>query len=494
MYKKRFAKWGFQKNAKRQKKAAERVNKAGGDADADTSMRVYYSVSKAPSLGPQDTLTLLLLTSVKTWSVSFFESPSLSPSSASPSASLALSPPPSPPSSSAFSLPELVVRPRPAKAKETSFAFKLVIDLLERGRGDLAGRMARKAFLLMEDMLHTLDAPALVWNLLEMMHHMVTLQQVPLFQMLLAHVIALVGSQPHLAGGHPLLALLHSLRGVVASASASASSDGGDSDTLRNLLAQAWTLNAEILFANFHPNLFHLYCCILWESCSIGPPAVIVGSVGQWFRTIDAVQMSSERVVLPDEVLQPPPRTPNTDYARLHATSLAALRAHGDVILRDSGAGFQGDTALLLRMLAGLTTAKILQGMPDTTSVVVDLGGQPEENWELAAMPRIHLGNVACVIRTLVDIDAAKRGVKPSDNKSSTARVYMDMDVVEQIRAVVDLRTQSDGPTDPQVVREMWLLQDALGAAGDAAEALKVEQDTYARIEQYVRDIPANAA
>lgn len=502
MYKKRFAKWGFQKNARRQVNATATAV-ARGAVDKRLSRPTgrikkvvdngFFSFPALPDLGPQDTLTLLLLTSVKTWSVSFFEAPDGSPSPACDHPTVA--------SAVSFSSPDAPLqRPRPAKAKEISFAFKLVIDLLERGRGDLAGRMARKAFLLVEDMLETLAAPALVWNLLEMMHHMVTVQQVRLFQMLLSHVIALVGNKPHLAGGHPLLALLHSLRGVVATASkeaASASSSTSIDETLRHLLAQAWTLNAEILFANFHPNLFYLYCCILWESCSIGPPAAIVGSVGQWFRTIDAVQMSSKRVVLPDDVLsppQPPPTKQQADYARLHASSLAALRAHGDAILRDGGNGFQGDTALLLRMLAGLATAKILQGMPDTTSVVVDFNGQPDENWELANMPRIHMGNVACVIRTLVDIDAAKRGVKPEDNSQSTTRVYMDMDAVEQIRAVVDLRTQSDGATDPQVVREMWLLQEALGAAGDAAEALKVEQETYARIEQYVCDIPVDAA
>ncbi|KAL1893966.1 hypothetical protein Sste5346_006107 [Sporothrix stenoceras] len=505
MYKKRFAKWGFQKNARRQQTTATQATAtavARGAVARKPAGRIrkvvdsgFYSVPALPDLGPQDTLTLLLLTSVKTWSVSFFESPAMSALPLSETPDCASSPSAS--SFSSVSAASPLQRPRPNKAKEICFAFKLVIDLLERGRGDLAGRMARKAFLLVEDMLETLAAPALVWNLLEMMHHMVSVQQVQLFQMLLSHVINLVGNRPHVAGGHPLLALLHSLRGIVATASKEATSSTEGDETLRRLLAQAWTLNAEILFANFHPNLFHLYCCILWESCSIGPPAAIVGSVGQWFRTIDAVQMSSKRVVLPDDVLSPPqapPPKPQADYARLHASSLAALRAHGDAILRDEGAGFQGDTALLLRMLAGLTTAKILQGMPDTTSVVVDFNGQPDENWELAHMPRIHLGNVACVIRTLVDIDAAKRGLKPSDNMTPAARVYMDMDAVEQIRAVVDLRTQSDGATDPQVVREMWLLQEALGAAGDAAEAFKVEQETYARIEQYVGDIPVDAA
>ncbi len=452
MYKKRFARWGFHKNARRPRTAMERATSA-----AARSSSVDRCVPAPPSLGSQDALALLLLTSVKTWSASFFEAP-----------------------------PQVVRCPGPAKVKEISFAFKLVVDLLDRGRGDLAGRMARKAFLLVEDMLQALAAPALVWNMLEIMHHMVSLRQARLFQMLLAHVLALVGRQPHRAGGHPLLAVLHSLRGAAAAASTEDDASGGN---LRHLLAQAWTLNAEILFASFHPDLFYLYCCIMWESCSVGPPATIVGSASQWLRTIDAVQTSSQPAqALPDDAGPSPPQPrPQqqqrpADYARLHASSLAVLRAHGEALLRDGGAGFQGDGTLALRVLAGLTTAKILQHTP-------------EKNERLVLRPDIGLGSVACVIRTLVDIDAAERGVTLSARSgSSTAiRASFDMDAVEQIRAVVDLRTQSGGATHPQVVRDMWLLQDALGAAGDAAAALRVEQDTYARIEQYVCDIPVDA-
>ncbi|CAK7200206.1 hypothetical protein SEUCBS139899_002897 [Sporothrix eucalyptigena] len=483
MYKKRFAKWGFQKNARRQPKSIVHTPAAA------------MPIHPLPSFGPQDTLSLLLLTTVRTWSVSFFEAPF----------------------SVQHSAHQAVVSP--AKAKEISFAFKLVMDLLERGRGDLAGRTARKAFLLVEDMIETLAAPALMWNLLEMMHYMVSLQQTQLFQMLLAHVSALVVEKQKTANklpaGHPLLALLQGLRGIAA-----------DVASLGDLLAQAWTLNAEILFSNFHPRLVDLYCCILWESCSIGPPAAIVDSVAGWFRTIDAVHVAQEhektRAAMHKAVQQAEyeksPHWPNTDketddiayspYARLHASSLAALRAHGDAIIKDGGAGFQGDTALLLRMLAGLTTAKILQGMPDTTSVIVQLG--EDESWDLVGMPRVHLGNVACVIRTLVEIDRNNRRLQRqpttesegSDSErsedSNSTLVEEDgidsMGMVEQIRAVVHLRTQSDGPADPQVMREMWLLQDALEAIGEREEALLVEQEAYERVEMYVKDIPANAA
>jgi hypothetical protein len=137
---------------------------------------------------------------------------------------------------------------RPPETKELSFAFKLVIDLLDRGHGDLAGRMARKAFLLVEDML-TLEGPALVWNLLEMMHYMVTLRHAQLFHILLAHLIALADGQ--MTETHPLPAMLRGLRELVGTMTTV--DPWPLSSALSFLLERAWILNAEILFN--HPAL-----------------------------------------------------------------------------------------------------------------------------------------------------------------------------------------------------------------------------------------------
>lgn len=110
----------------------------------------------------------MFLASVRTWSLSFFEFVQ---------------------SGDGFlvSEPEQLSmdQPRSAKIKKISSAFKLVIDLLDRDEGKLAGRVARKAFLLVEDVL-TLDGPTLIWNLLEMIYNMVMLRHTRLFQMLLS--------------------------------------------------------------------------------------------------------------------------------------------------------------------------------------------------------------------------------------------------------------------------------------------------------------------
>ncbi|CAK7233492.1 hypothetical protein SBRCBS47491_008628 [Sporothrix bragantina] len=504
MYKKRFAKWGFQKNTRRRPTGIS----------SSQNMAVVHahtppSIATPPNFGPQDALSLLFFTSVRSWAGAFFDAPY-----AVQHQITAVGTPSHP-------------APAPAKAKEISFAFKLAMDLLERGHGDLAGRTARKAFLLVEDMLGSLAAPALVWNLLEIMHHMVSQNQIQLFQMLLAHVSALVAhdaekdpANRRFGPGHPLPSLLHGLRGIAA-----------NTECVKEALAQAWTLNAEMLFDHFHPRMVNLYCLILWESCSIGPPAAIVSSVAQWFRTIDSVEVSQEHTKAqqwyhehgqhpqhhpnhPSQQPTPPSSTDSsetgspppllkfqldsdeiayTPYARLHTSCLAALRAHGDLIMKDGNVIFKGDPALLLRMLAGLTTAKILEGQPDTTSFVVQPASDGgDDGWNLVGMPRLHLSNVACVIRTLVEIDRAKQNMAPSRKNlcpSSTPPPSM----VEQIRAVVELRSQADGRTDPLVMREMWLLQEALEAAGERDEAQEVERDAYARIDTYIQEIPVDA-
>jgi hypothetical protein len=485
MYKKRFSKWGFQKNSKRSA-ATMRPLKTKVACKGATS-----SMPASPKLDHRDGPMLIFLTSVRTWSVAFFESVQYR---------------------DGFLVSRRQQR-RPTyqrrlyDTKEANFAFKLVIDLLDRGRGDLAGRMARKAFLLVEDML-----------LLEGMHHMVTLRHVRLFHMLLAHIIALADGQ--LPATHPLPALLRGLRGLVASItsarstsppspsySVQSSSTRSDEATtsfdpwllphaLPSLLKQAWTLNAEILFDHFDSRLFQFYFGMLWESCSIGPPAALVGAGDQLFGQIEAQPMIDDTTNVPhppkelranifveeDRMTQSllRPRmdaSPPLDYEMLRTSSLAALRERGDTIF-SKGPSFNGDTTKFLRMMAGLGTAKALEGSPP----VIERSGT--ENYTNIMVPRIHAGNVACVMRALMDLDTERSEGGP---KSS-------LDAVERIRAIVALREFAKGETDPQVVRELWLLQDALVAAGEYDEAQKVERDAYLRMEQYIYDIPLSSA
>ena len=66
-------------------------------------------------------------------------------------------------------------------------------------------------------------------------------------------------------------------------------------------------------------------------------------------------------------------------------------------------------------------------------------------------------------------------------------------DTVERIRSIVALREYAHAETDPQVVREMWLLQDALVAAGEYVEAQEVGRTVFLRLEKYIQDIPVDS-
>jgi hypothetical protein len=510
MYKKRFAKWGFQKNSRRSAAAVQTLT------TKDECRRVVSrkpsppgelsSVPHFPGLGHHDGLMLVFLTSVRVCSVAFFESVQ---SRDGFLASLQQRPP--------------TDQPWPEKTKDVSFTFKLAVDLLDRGHGNLAGRTTRKAFLLVEDML-TLEAPALVWNLLEMMHHMVTLHHAQLFQMLLAHLIAMIDGR--IPKTHPLPAMLHALRGLLASLASVVSTSGGSSLTsssassssssspptsgdrttttagrcplsraLSSLLERAWILNAEILFDHFDPRLFQLYFRINCDLCSISPPAGIFGGADQWFGHIEAQQTSGaaaeahraeslfeitpveedrmhQRLLAPRMDASPP-----QDYEMLRASSVAALREHGNAIL-SKGVDFTGNTTTTLRILAGMVKAKVLEEWP----AVVERSGVASS--VTTRVTRVHAGSVACAIRTLMDLNP----------EHGSDGLGVPLDAVERIRSVVALREYADGETNPQVVREMWLLEDALVAAGEYGEAQEVGQNAFRRLEKYIQDIPADPA
>jgi hypothetical protein len=509
MYKKRFAKWGFQKNSKRSVATLPDASQTTGESRSVTSKEASLpgelsSVPKIIELNHRDSLTLMSLTNVRTWSVAFFESAqfrngSLASQQRSPHVTTG--------------------QPQPSDVKKINWTSKLVSDLLDRGRGDMAGRMARKAFLLVEDML-SLEGPALLWNLLEMMHHMVTLRHAQLFHMLLAHLVALADGQKPEA--HPLPAILRGLRGLIASLTSTRSTSHSSppsssslilakegscdekmttvspcllSHALSSLLEQAWVINAEILFQRFDPRLFHLYFRLIWESCSIGPPIAIIGATKQWFGQIDAQPMLSATTVAHHEERLPAttsideenmttglltPRmdaSPPRDYEMLRSSSIATLRQSLDSILSERH-DFSGDTTVLLRMLAGLGTAKLLERSPATDK------STGAANNVTKTLPRFHAGNVACLIRTLVSLNT----------EQSSGDFGASCDAIERLRTIVTLCAYAEGETYPQVVRDMWLLQDALAAAGEYVEAREVERDAYRRIEIYIQDIPAHLA
>ena len=452
MYKKRFTKWGFKKNSKQtaasRRSSMTRECKSAPNEKANSIEDLGF-MPAVPKLSHRDGLALMFLTSVQTWSFAFFESLQLA----------------------SYHMRFPASQLGHSSTKELGFAFRLVVQLLSQGRGDLAGRVARKAFLQIEDML-TVEGPALVWNLLDIMHYTVMVRHAKLFHILLDYLIPLANSR--MIGTHPLPTMLRGLRKLVGSMSvfdpSLLSSD------IPSLLRRAWTINAEIVFNHFDTRLFGLYCHVLWDSCSIGPPVALMAS------QIEAQQTPSTAMVAqtPEELLGGTSNAEDSmfhglleprmdaslprDYDMLRASSIAALRERGNFIT-EKLPSFSGDTTLLMPMLAGLAIAKVLENSPDLV------------------VSRLHVGGVACAIRTLIDLDLQHA----EDGFGAIS------DAVQQARALVALRTYAESETHPQVIQDMWLLRDALFAAGKYGEAQEVEQDAYQRVEKYLQDISSDS-
>ena len=90
---------------------------------------------------------------------------------------------------------------------------------------------------------------------------------------------------------------------------------------------------------------------------------------------------------------------------------------------------------------------------------------------------------MACVVSALLELQTGA-----SDNQQG---VYMG--AVKRIRSIVALRKYVYSETYPQVLREMWLLEDALAAAGEREQAEEVKQSVFLRLEKYIEDVPLDS-
>lgn len=508
MYKKRFTKWGFQKNNKRGGSTALTPN-TYNECLVRRSRKFNLpgelgSVRRLSEVSRQDSLVLMFLTNVRMSSTAFFDSVQSR-------------------ESVLVSLQQQTLADErwPDSVKEVSFAFKLAIDLLDRGHGDLGGRTARKAFMLIEDIL-TVEGPVLVWNLLEIMYHMVVMHHIQLFKMLLAYLMGLVNDR--FSTTHPLPVMLNGLRDYVASlpsavstpesfstdSSALSSPSPSHKDdcglitteslqisrSLSSLIERGWVLNAEIILNHFDLRFLKLYCRVHWDSCSITPPTAIFMGMDRWYDQVGAETSPSSTMraphsnipyeITPEEkgmVLQglikplvdrkvdtlPPPA-----FEALRAETIATLRKYGAPILRKT-VEFTGDATLLLRLVAVLVTIDVLHEWPA-------MAGFPLTRDGITRMPQADADHVAYVMRILIDVDPRLCGNKLDSSK----------DVLDQIRSIVALREYARGETYPQVVQEMLMLKDALTAAGEHKEAQQVGHSALLRMEKYTQDVPVD--
>jgi len=399
------------------------------------------------------------------------------------------------------------------------FALKMVNSLLDRGEGQLAGRVTRKAFLMLETSL-TLDNPALIWNLLEAMYQMTTLRQYTLCRMLLFHLSALVDRQ--MTSSHPFATMLHALRELLIesdntdresqvvsppsiemvspSSSTPTTSSLISSESLplspfQSLLGQAWAVNVDIIFKNLDMDFFGLYCNIDWDSCALDLSARELSAARDWFVQVEArrefdlaMEAIQEPITINDlgssdggalEDLLPSSEQQLSfslpaDFATLRTNSITALTRIWKTFLEDP-TSLGGDGTAMVRVLASLVSAESLPWpmLPIETNMAASLSPQ---------LTKLYAGHIAGAMRTLLDLQLGA-GLEQKKNMTGDS-------IVESVMAIVKLNEIAYGKTDPRVVRELWSLQEAFSMTGDFERAGQAQDDALKRVEEYVRNIP----
>ncbi|GAM91546.1 hypothetical protein ANO11243_095980 [Dothideomycetidae sp. 11243] len=264
---------------------------------------------------------------------------------------------------------------------------------------------------------------------------------------------------------------------------------------IESALQQAFKLNAEMLFERFDARLFQMYIRVHWDTCSISPPAAIVGAMRRWLTQTMVQQTSGieaqegpghglfqilsfgEDVKLQNLFTVPSQALPPQMPQLVGMSSFEALRSQADSVL-DRGIGsLDGNTNMLLRLMAGLVSAKILEEGQD----MVDASyGQS------SASPRISRGqawNTACAIRTSMYLNSVNVGDERLEALPSD---------VDLLRTLVAIREYAQVEIDPQCIFEMWSLEDALTAAGEHEKALDVRRKAYSCLEDHLKDVPAD--
>lgn len=96
----------------------------------------------------------------------------------------------------------------------------------------------------------------------------------------------------------------------------------------------------------------------------------------------------------------------------------------------------------------------------------------------MTKVPRIQSVTVTCAIMTFTD----------SSVDSGTSNI------IDRLRMIIALRECPQGETNPQIVRGIWLLEDALMTAGEHGGAQEVRRESLLRLEKYVQNIPVGSA
>lgn len=446
-------------------------------------------LSPSLNLAHQDSLVLALFLHVRTWNSSFYEH-----RQGGTPENEDLSPPAAPAWLTA------------QKARNLVITFELVSDSLKRGHGDLAGRIARKAFLLAESILET-DPPALLWNLLGVMHRMLTSGHLRLLWMLVTHMTGLV--QGKYASSHPLSVTLRHLRGFVASSmnesacpavpsvetsTSSPESPGATPDChVLGIVEKAWLLNSVMLFDHLDIGLRELYEHIKLDLCPVPPPGISPELLKRWttqlkeFRPLEYAPNAAspfkdtpssvdalEALMLPAAAA----KDGRPDPYNLVQTQIGTVLRHVEDQILDGRSRFIGHAKLAIVVVAGLMMGQKLR---ETQFLIADLGeGSPAFDKEY----KHYALKTACIIRMILDSQASL----------AEAGCYVGWDTIVMNKCIVALYNYADASLDPQALRELSALEDALIDANQMDGARQVGLNRLQRLRQYVAEIPVGSA
>lgn len=438
MYKKRFAKWGFHKNATR--------SRPGKPVE-------LTSPARTPAITTVDACTMALFAGINLWSTTFFQSADFKQCLASNGAWR--------------QRPTHSISGRPASQydpERASYAFRLVARLLRDGHGVLAGRLARKAFVQVEDMM-LIEGPSFIWNLLDIVHAILVMGQGKLFQMLLVHLVGLADTF-RVCRNHPAALILGSLMQLARHWSAEM---GAGCLVLRDIVERAWVLNAGIVLDNFDARLLLLYYRLMWDATPAALPEGKLRAVDLWLPLLDdkvpvvaaALQDANpciDSAAKPAGQAESDTCTEPPEYERIRDSTAGALRAR---YITDGVS-----PNMKVRIIQGLIKSRIAEGKDSNVRA---------SSHALRLFARV----LAFSTKVLVDVDVETEG---------------DIDVaIDRLRGVVALREYGQDPRNPIVIHDLGLLEALLRRKGFEEDANDLRQEALRRLESYVRDIPVDS-
>ncbi|RBR14896.1 hypothetical protein FVER53590_03139 [Fusarium verticillioides] len=402
----------------------------------DAALCHSQSLVLSPSPDPLETSSLEFLTSISDWSNSFYESLY----------------------TDGLHAQNIHSSPRTVKINRydpegLSFAFRTIVELIQRGKGVLAGRLTRKAFLDIENMLQV-EAPLFIWNVLEIMYHMVRLGQTQLLGMLLMQLVELASNTHEMQ--HPVIKMLKSLQRAVYLWEKHATLEK------MNLLEQAWGLNADIIFRNYDSRLLAMYYRLVWESSCIKLGEDQLDGLDKWFSAVKS-KIPHEDSYFRQAVLFNDPNStedaePPRDYEITKELCVSAIQHRCTMTFGES------NMSSLVRL--GLLKSRVLD----------EIDGQPSDEIP-QSQTRFQARVMAYLMKVLMDVDR---------------ELGLDVNVADRMRNKIALREFGYSSTSPQVIHDMWQLEAFLQKEGDVAEAEKIRNETYKRLEEYVDQVPVD--